>query len=82
MNMGIRYTPEEAAAILCQQLQKLRHANPDIFPEQRHADEEPDEKESVLAGKIMKWAKDNAYPVQCFRQSVKARGFMVPGWPD
>ena len=38
--------------------------------------------ESDLAGKIQKWAKDHGYPCQCFRQSTKARGFLVPGWPD
>ena len=39
-------------------------------------------KESDLSGKIQKWAKDHGYPCQCFRQSVKAKGFLVPGWPD
>lgn len=43
----------------------------------------PDEgPESTLQGKIMKWAKDRGYPCQCFKQSRKAIGFLVPGWPD
>lgn len=41
-----------------------------------------DEPESVLQGKIVRWAKDHGYPCQCFRQSRKARGFLVPGWFD
>ena len=38
--------------------------------------------ESVLQNKIKKWANDNGYVCQCFRQSRKARGFLVPGLPD
>ncbi len=38
--------------------------------------------EEVLAGKIMKWAKERGFPCQCFRKSIKARGFLVPGWAD
>jgi len=38
--------------------------------------------ESKLQAKIAKWAKDHGYPCQCFRQSKKAKGFLVPGWPD
>ena len=38
--------------------------------------------ELKLAGKIMKWAKEHGYPCQCFRQSRKAKSFLVPGWPD
>ena len=45
--------------------------------------ETPDKgKESVLAGKIVKHCKEHGYPCQCFRQSKKARGFLVPGLPD
>jgi len=39
-------------------------------------------KESKLAGEIMKWAKERGYPCQCFRQSAKAKDFLVPGWFD
>ena len=48
-------------------------------PELHVADKGP---ESELAGKIQRWAKEHGYPCQCFRQSTKARGFLVPGWPD
>ena len=47
------------------------------------ADETPDPgPESVLAGKIGTWARDNGYPMLAFRQSRKAKGFLVAGWPD
>jgi len=39
-------------------------------------------KESVLRRKISKWALGEGIPCQCFRQSKKAKGFLVPGWPD
>lgn len=49
-------------------------------PEEDHqADPGP---EDILAGKIMKWCHDRGYPCQCFRKSIKAKGFLVPGWPD
>lgn len=38
--------------------------------------------ESVLSRKISKWALGEGIPCQCFRQSKKAKGFLVPGWPD
>jgi hypothetical protein len=38
--------------------------------------------ESDLQGKITKWAHDRGYPCLSFRQSRKAQGFLVPGWPD
>lgn len=45
--------------------------------------ETPDEgPESLLAGKIMKYCKDHGFPCQCFRQSKKAKGFLVPGLTD
>ncbi len=43
------------------------------------ADEGP---ESLLQGKIVKYCKDHGYPCLSFRQSRKAEGFLVPGWPD
>jgi len=47
------------------------------------ADDVPDPgPESVLAGKIGTWARDNGYPMLAFRQSRKAKGFLVAGWPD
>ena len=46
-------------------------------------DEKPDEgKESKLQSKIVKYCKDHGYPCLSFRQSRKAKGFVVPGWPD
>ena len=43
----------------------------------------PDQgRESVLSGKIVKYCKEHGYPCQCFRQSRKAKGFLVPGLPD
>jgi len=46
-------------------------------------DDTPDDgPESVLAGKIGTWARDNGYPILAFRQSRKAKGFLVAGWPD
>ena len=41
-----------------------------------------DGEESILQGKIIDWADRHGYPVLCFRQSKKAKGFLVPGWPD
>lgn len=38
--------------------------------------------ESKLQGKITKYCKDHGYPCLSFRQSRKAEGFLVPGWPD
>ena len=46
-------------------------------------DDTPDDgPESVLAGKIGTWARDNGYPILSFRQSRKAQGFIPAGWPD
>ena len=44
--------------------------------------QEAGEPESILAGKIMQYCKNEGYPCQCFRPSRKAIGFLVPGWPD
>ena len=38
--------------------------------------------ESKLQAKIVNYCNEHAFPCQCFRQSKKARGFLVPGWPD
>lgn len=40
------------------------------------------EPESVLQGKIVKWAKDHGYPIQSNRQTRHAKGLLTPGWPD
>ena len=47
--------------------------------DEHEADPGPEE---VLAGKIMKWAKDKYYPHQCFRKSIKAKGFLSKGFTD
>ena len=39
-------------------------------------------KESKLQGKIMSHCKEWGWVCQCFRQSKKARGFLIPGLPD
>ncbi|MDD5095835.1 MAG: hypothetical protein PHV74_15900 [Dehalococcoidia bacterium] len=41
-----------------------------------------DEPESKLQRDIMSWAKRKGYPCQCFRQSKRVKGILVPGWPD
>jgi hypothetical protein len=48
-------------------------------PEEDVPDEGP---ESILQGKIMKYCKESGFPCLCFRQSKKAKDFLVPGWPD
>ena len=41
-----------------------------------------DPPEKVLQGKITAWAREHGYPCLSFRQSPKAKGFLLPGWPD
>lgn len=41
-----------------------------------------DERESVLQGKIVRWAKEHGYPCQSNRQTKHAQGLLTPGWPD
>ena len=48
------------------------------LPEDK-ADEGP---ESSLSRKIVKYCKEHGFPCQCFRQSKKAKGFLVPGLTD
>ncbi|MFH1083384.1 MAG: hypothetical protein V1751_08340, partial [Pseudomonadota bacterium] len=43
------------------------------------ADEGP---ESVLQGKIVKWAKDWGRPCLSFPRTPSVRRFLPPGWPD
>ena len=38
--------------------------------------------EHRLMARIMKYCKEQGFPCQCFRQSIKAKGFLVPGWMD
>jgi hypothetical protein len=69
--MNLRWTPQQAADYL--------HKFHGVTAKEGEADPGP---ESDLQGKIMKWAKGHGYPCQCFRQTVKAKGFLIPGWPD
>ena len=62
-----------------EQLDEYMYRTSDTAGDETEPDPGP---ESSLSGKITKWAKDHGYPCQCFRQSRKARGFTVPGWPD
>lgn len=52
------------------------------LPELANGGESDTGPESRLQGKIMSYCKENGFPCQCFRKSKKARGFLVPGWPD
>jgi len=38
--------------------------------------------EAELMGRVMLYCKQEGFPCQCFRASRKAKGFLVPGWPD
>ena len=40
------------------------------------------EPESTLSKDVRKWAAAQGYPALVCRQSIKARGFLTPGWPD
>lgn len=79
------WTPERFADYMEQYATKMKRGQPPVcdalaaYDAQEKADEG---KESRLAGKIMKDCKDLGWPCQCFRQSRKARGFLVPGWWD
>jgi hypothetical protein len=39
-------------------------------------------KESVLAGKISKWAKTNGFPILNIRQTQRVKSVIPVGWPD
>lgn len=50
---------------------------------EKEVDDTPDPgPEDVLAGKIMKYCKENGFPHQCFRKSQKAKAFLTPGLTD
>lgn len=82
----IRWTPEQLEEYMARRPRKGKTQNVGEFLEHNfHLDtpEEPDKgPESVLQSKIVRWCRDWARPVLSFRQSVKARGFITPGWPD
>jgi hypothetical protein len=48
-------------------------------PDTMEADEGP---ESNLQKKIVAWAKNKGYPCLSFKQSRKAIGYLLPGYPD
>jgi hypothetical protein len=53
------------------------------FPSSKFNDEKPDAgPESILSGKIKRWAKDHGFVAQVSRQSKNARGLLVRGLPD
>ncbi|RLB94063.1 MAG: hypothetical protein DRH26_02235 [Deltaproteobacteria bacterium] len=73
----VHLTEAEGNALLIQQANKINP--PAVLDTGEVADEGP---ESLLQGKIVKYCQEHGLPCQCFRQSRKARGFLVPGWPD
>ncbi len=38
--------------------------------------------EGELVGKCLKYCKDHGLKMLAYRQSIKAKGFIPPGWPD
>lgn len=70
-----RWTEDEYRDYMLRQSKLAEQWDPDKIPQE-------EESESKLAGKIMKWSKEHGYPCQCFRRSIKAKAFLVPGWPD
>jgi hypothetical protein len=74
-----RATPEEYA--IMQERVRLNMGGPtvDALTGEDLADPGP---ESELQKKIVADAKANGWPCLSFRQSRKAEGFLVPGWPD
>ena len=71
----MRWTPEELADYMA------KHNAPTwVVPE--WAIQEDSCTESVLAGKIQKWARDKGYPCQSNRQTKRAKSLLTPGWPD
>jgi hypothetical protein len=38
--------------------------------------------ESQLHSRCLKYCEEHGLPCLSFRQSVKAKGFLAPGWPD
>ena len=83
---GLRYSEEQAEAILREQLQKVDRPSYLAVGDQELVAVPPYEadegKESALSGKITKYAKDHGWVGVCFRQSRKAEGFLPRGLPD
>ena len=73
----MRWTPEQAQ----EHMQKAQGWNGKHITDDSKIvyDEGP---ESALQRKIEAWAKDKGFPCLSFRQSKKAQGFLLAGWPD
>jgi hypothetical protein len=52
-----------------------------LFPGDEEHEPDPG-LEQDLVGKCLKHCKDHGFIMQAFRQSIKAKGFLIPGWPD
>ncbi len=78
----MHYTREWAQEQIEKELR--RRGSPEWFvPEWAiHSDQADKGPESVLQGKIVKWAKEWGRPCQSNRQTRKAKGLLNPGWPD
>ena len=76
----MRWSEDQAKQYMAEYMvSKAPYSPPGSTTQEDKADEGT---ESKLSAKIIKWANEHAFPCQCFRQSKKARGFLVPGWPD
>ena len=63
--------------------QYMQKFNKDIKPYHPDTMEEADQgPESDLQKKIVAWAKNKGYPCLSFKQSRKAIGYLLPGYPD
>lgn len=80
--MSVRMTESDYQAYLAEHKRKIAKWRGVGWPEEIEEDTPDPGKEEVLAGKIMAWCKERGYPVQCFRQSKKAKGFLLKGFPD
>lgn len=60
-------------------IQKFNKTIKPFHPDTMEADEGP---ESNLQKKIVAWAKNKSYPCLSFKQSRKAIGYLLPGYPD
>lgn len=78
--MSSNWTPEDLAVVNMRIAANLKKQYPQALKEdETEADPGP---ESELQKKIVADAKINGWPVLSLRQSRKAEGFIVPGWPD
>lgn len=73
-----RWTPAQFDEYMVKRESTLHPVKNEPGPKQE-ADEG---KESVLQGKIEKWAEEWGHPCESFRQNPRARRTLKPGWPD